>query len=140
MNMRKLNLFASLCILATSLVAAPPAHAQMNGSVRLNTGGSHIHFNNQPNLVLVPGTSVYYSPYGNDEVYRYRDSWYVNRGGTWYRASSYQGPYYYVHQNQVPHAILSVPSDWRMQYRRSHGEKDRDSDWNNHQWRHHHRD
>jgi len=138
--MRKLNLFASFCILATSLVAATPAHAQTNGSVRLNTGGGHIYFNHEPNLVLVPGTTVYYSPYGNDEVYRYRNSWYVNRGGTWYRASSYEGPYHHVSQNHVPYQITSVPSDWRMQYRRSHRDNDRDNDSNNHQWRHHHRD
>jgi len=141
MNMRKLSLFAALCILATSLVAATPAHAQqVHANVLLNPGGSHIYFDNEPNVVLVPGTRVYYSPYGSDDVYRYRNSWYVNRGGTWYRASSYRGPYMYVRQGRVPYQIMSVPPDWRDQYRRNHGrdnDKDRDNNQNGH---HRHRD
>jgi hypothetical protein len=140
MNMRKLKLLATLGILATSLVVTAPAHAQ-DVHVRLNTGGSHIYFGNEPNVVLVPGTRVYYSPYGDDDVYRYRNTWYVNRGGTWYRANSYNGTYYYVRPNRVPYQIMNVPSDWRAQYRRDHGrDNDQDNNWNDHQWRHHRRD
>jgi len=145
--MRKLSLFASLCILATSLVATAPAHAQdVHANVRLNTGGSHIYYDNEPNVVLVPGTRVYYSPYGNDDVYRYRNSWYVNRGGMWYRANSYRGPYYVT--RHVPYQIMNVPSDWRDQYRRDHWRDNRDDnnrdynhrDNNNDDWHRHHRD
>ena len=117
--MKRFIIVASLCILASSLAVAHPASAQ-ELRVNANLGGSHIYFDTQPNVVLVPNTQVYYAPYGNYEVYRYRNHWYANRNGTWFRSSNYRGPYYQTDMDRVPQPVVSVPMDYRQQFNDRH--------------------
>jgi len=127
--MKRFIVVASLCVLASSVMAVTnPASAQIRINANLSTG--QIYFDNEPNVVLVPGTQVYYTPYGNYEVYRYRRHWYASRNGMWYRASDSGGPYYEVDSDRVPPAILAVPGDYRQQfYQRNY----------NNEWRYRHR-
>ena len=106
----------------------------------------------QPDLVLMPGTSVYEvenSPY---QTFYYGRAYYTFNGGYWYRARSSRGPFFVVDVRAVPVAVLEVPSyrwrhrpygvqyggyrqDWQ-QYR-PYGRADwRDRDWRDRQyWR-----
>jgi hypothetical protein len=136
--MKRFIIVASLCILASSVMAvAHPASADIRVNANLSTG--HVYFDTQPNVVLVPNTQVYYAPYGNYEVYRYHSHWYANRNGTWFRSSSYRGPYYQTDMDRVPQQVVSVPMDYRQQFndrhhsgwRRSHREWDNDNNNNN---------
>src|SRR5262249_54273619 len=106
--MKRFLVVASLCILASSVMAvAHPASAQIR--VNANWDLCHIFVDTEPNLTLVPGTQVYYAPYGSYEVYRYHNRWYANRGGMWYRAADYDGPYAEVDYDHVPQQVLAVP-------------------------------
>jgi len=142
--MKKFIVVASLCILGSSMMAvAHPASADVRVNANLSSG--RIYFDTEPNVVLVPGTQVYYGPYGSSEVFRYRNRWYVNRGDTWYRASSYRGPFYEVSYDRVPRQVVAVPYDYRMQYRsQNHGWYDRHhhdhNDWNDNNDSRRHRD
>ena len=113
--MKRFIMIASLCILASSVMAvAHPASAQIRVNADLGIG--QIYFDTEPNMTLVPGTQVYYAPYGNYEVYRYRNRWFANRDGVWYRAAGYDGPYVQVDYDRVPQQVLAVPMTYRQQY------------------------
>jgi hypothetical protein len=135
--MKRIILIASLSILALSaVIIAPPASAQIRINANLGTG--QVWFDTEPNMTLVPGTQVYYAPYGNYEVYRYHNRWFANREGTWYRASSYDGPYVPVDYDRVPPQVVAVPMEYRQQYNQGWQYDNSRSYWMHH--RHHHRD
>src|SRR5262245_34772470 len=122
---------ASLCILGSSMMAAQPASADVRINANVSSGRT-VYFDTEPTVVLVPGTQVYYGPYGTSEVFRYHNRWYVSRGDTWYRASSYRGPFYQVDYDRVPRQVVAVPYDYRMQYRsQNHGWYDRHHRYHN---------
>src|SRR5215831_9979314 len=83
-NIRNLTRHAALLAGAATLIAllgavAEPAAARVNVNVHLFAGGI-------PNLVLVPGTAVYYTDEPGYPVYRYHDCYYADEDGVWYRS------------------------------------------------------
>ena len=70
-------------------------------------------FEDEPAVVLVPSSRVYYVPDLDYDLYRYGRSWYINRGGHWYRASGYRGPFVYIGYDRVPTVVLHVPPKYR---------------------------
>jgi hypothetical protein len=128
--MKRFLVLASLCILGSPMMAvAHPASADVRINANLSSG--RIYLDTEPNVVLVPGTQVYYSPYGSYEVFRYRNRWFVNQNGMWYRASSYRGPFIEVPDDRVPRQVMSVPVEYRQQYR------NQNQGWYNHHHRYH---
>lgn len=135
--MKKVIVVAALCILGSSMLAgAHPASADVRINANVSTG--HFYLDSQPNVVLVPGTQVYYTPYGSDEVYQYRNRWFVNRDGMWYRASSYRGPFIEVPDDRVPRQVISVPVDYRQQFRSQQYRASTSNGWRDRHHHHHH--
>ncbi len=66
-------------------------------------------FESGPHVVLVPHTRVYYVPDYQYDLYRYRDAWYLNRDGYWYRGSTSRGPFTAVIYDRVPRSIIGLP-------------------------------
>jgi hypothetical protein len=108
----------------------------------------------QPDLILMPGTSVYEvenSPY---ETFYYGRAYYTFNDGYWYRARSSRGPFFVVDVRSMPTEVLEVPSyrwrhraygaqyggyrqDWQQWQNRSYGQtRGRSQDWRDRQyWR-----
>jgi hypothetical protein len=70
-------------------------------------------FHHEPEVILVPETNVYYVPGLDYDFYRYGTVWYINRGGYWYSASSYRGPFTAIVHDRVPDAIIASPVRYR---------------------------
>lgn len=109
--MTKRTLAVTLCALAlASVTPVLPANAA-DVRVNVNTRGSSIFFDSEPEVIVIPNSRVYYYRAPEYDVYRYNRMWYVNRGGVWYRASTYQGPF--VRINAAPRSVIVVPSQYR---------------------------
>jgi hypothetical protein len=72
-------------------------------------------FRQEPEVILVPSTRVYYVPDLKYDLFRYGRHWYINSGGHWYRARGYSGPYEYLENERVPSTILRLPDKYHRQ-------------------------
>ncbi|HEV8128145.1 MAG TPA: hypothetical protein VGQ14_00665 [Candidatus Eisenbacteria bacterium] len=71
-------------------------------------------FRTKPEMVMISGTSVRYARRADDyDLYRYRGTWFLVEDGTWYRSSSWRGPFITIRVNSVPHEVRTVPSRYR---------------------------
>jgi len=73
----------------------------------------------EPDVVLVPGSSVYIVEDVPYDMFLYGSTYYLSSGGYWYRAGSSQGPFAVVDVRSVPRPVLTVPErHWK---RHPHG-------------------
>lgn len=111
------------CLVMTFSLAMPvaKANAHTDVSVDLHIGapyhGPRLVFEDEPDVVVVPGTRVYYVRDYDYDLYRYGSYWYYNYDGGWYRARRYNGPFTYVGYRAVPHAVSYVPVRYRRHWR-----------------------
>lgn len=111
------------CLVMTLALGAMPgkASARTDVSINLRIGdpyrGPRLVFEDEPNIVVVPGTRVYYVRDCDYDVYRYGSTWYYNYDGGWYRSRRYNGPYTYIGYRSVPHPVAYVPVRYRRHWR-----------------------
>ena len=79
--------------------------------------GPDVYFQEEPRVVVVPGTRVYYVRDSDYDIYRYGSYCYYNYDGGWYRSRSYDGPWIYVGYRSVPREIRYVPVRYRKHWR-----------------------
>ena len=72
----------------------------------------HIDVGTPPQLVVVPGTSVYYAPDVPVNYFFYKGRYYTVANGAWFTAPVYNGPWTVVQIGQVPPPILAVPMEY----------------------------
>jgi hypothetical protein len=96
-----------------------------------------------PELVVIPGTYVYYDPDVDFNLFFYAGYWYRPYEGYWYRSVSYEGPWVYI--GSPPPVLVNLPPDYWIVtrgYRRiPYGELhrnwrawQRDRYWEHHNW------
>lgn len=66
-----------------------------------------------PPVVVIPNSYVYYVPNIEVDVLFYHGYWYRPHGAYWYRSSSYNGPWHHMAPRSVPHALVSLPPNYR---------------------------
>lgn len=126
-------------VMAAALPAASEAAVSVGVSIHVGDPyrGMSLQFRSEPDLVRVPDSQVYYVPNYDHDLYRYGRDWYFVEDGTWYRSSSYRGPFFRVDYGSVPQAVCQVPTRYRRSwngppdharsygYRRQQGGSDR---------------
>jgi hypothetical protein len=65
-----------------------------------------------PQLVVVPGTPVYYAPDISANLFFYKGRYYSVANGVWSRAPAYSGPWAVIQIGQVPAPIVAVPVEY----------------------------
>lgn len=96
-----------------------------------------------PELVVIPGTYVYYCPDAGVDIFFYGGYWYRSYGGYWYSAASYDGPWAYI--AGPPPVLLGLPPDFRVlvrgerripfaEFHRNWRAWQRDRYWEHHGW------
>ncbi len=66
-----------------------------------------------PEVVVIPGTYVYFIPTLGVDVFFYGGYWYRPHHGHWYRASSYNGHWGLLEDRRVPSVLIHLPGDFR---------------------------
>lgn len=100
-------------------------------------------FSAPPELVVIPGTYVYYDPDVDFDLFFYAGDWYRPYRGYWYRSVSYDGPWVYA--GRPPSVLVNLPPDYRIvtrgyrhiPYGELHGNWrawQRDRYWEHHNW------
>lgn len=98
---RGIALAGCLMVLATSF---NPGTSAANTGIQLD-----IHIGAPPQLVVVPGTPVYYAPAVPHNYFFYGGQYYLFQNGAWYLAPAYNGPWAPIAVEYVPRPILAVP-------------------------------
>jgi hypothetical protein len=86
--------------------------------VGINIGPPPIVVAEPPAVVLVPGSSVYFVPGLEFDVFFSNGYWWSPRGDRWYRARAFNGPWRIVDRRFVPGPVIRVPHDYRHIYGR----------------------
>jgi hypothetical protein len=86
--------------------------------VNVNIGPPPIFVAEPPEVVLVPGSQVYFVPGVDFNVFFYNNFWWSPRGDRWYRSRAYNGPWGIVERRFVPGPVFRVPHDYRRFYAR----------------------
>ncbi len=110
-------LAATIVTGATSVLGiAEPALADVQ--VNVNLGPPPIVISAPPAVVMMPGSGVYFVPDVSFDVFFYNGYWWSPRGPHWYHAPNYNGPWAVVEARHVPVAVVRVPKDYRMVYKK----------------------
>ncbi len=67
----------------------------------------------EPQLVVIPGTYVYYYPYGGADCFYYGGYWWRPWHGFWYRSTVYNGGWAVISPRYVPTYVSHLPGNWR---------------------------
>jgi len=86
--MSRLGLWIACSVMALSLtLPASKASARTDVSINLRLGdpyrGPQLVFQSEPDVVVVPGSRVYYVRDYDYDIYRYGSYWYYNYDGGW---------------------------------------------------------
>jgi hypothetical protein len=122
--MKRLLIYtACLGALLTAGLQVTKAQAAVSFSLRIGDRyrGPALSFYSQPDVVLIPGTDVYYVDNADYDLYRYGDFWYYYYDGGWYRADDIDGPFYFISYTTVPYSIRYVPVSYRHHWRNYRG-------------------
>lgn len=116
-------LFPVLVAMLAATTVAGSAAAQVGIDIQIGVPPPPVVvFRSEPNVVVVPGTSVYYAPDASEyDMYRYGNHWYIDQGGYWYRSKAYRGPFEVIEFGRLPRAIVGVPVEYRRQPQHPHG-------------------
>ena len=112
---RRSNWYSILIVAALLVGSAHLAVAEVR--VNINLGPPPV-VAAPPEMVLIPGSQLYFAPGLGFDVFFYDGYWWSPRGERWYRSSSYNGPWRVVGHRYVPRAVYGYPRDYRHIYRR----------------------
>jgi len=103
--------------------AAPPAMAAVSVGFSIHAGdpfhGFSLNLSSAPEIAWIPGTSVGYVQNYDGDLYCDGNEWYLDQGGQWYSASSYDGPFVAIALTSLPFDVGRFPAAYR------HGFSDR---------------
>ncbi len=115
--MTRVSALASILVASVAgLLPAVPALAGGDISIGINIGTPPpppppppVVVAAPPQLVVVPGTPVYYAPGVSFNYFVYGRRYFTFHDGSWFVATTYNGPWTFVAVEQVPRQVLAVP-------------------------------
>lgn len=127
--MKRMLFILAIAVALTGQTA--PAHAQTQTWFGFQVGVSGgnasppVIFRSEPRYIVVDDVQVVDDDRCDDDVFRANNSYWRLRGGYWYRASSWRGPWLSIDVRRVPERVLVVPArHWKHHPR--HGNRGRD--------------
>lgn len=110
---RNLIIFAVAVALSSQ---SAPVHAETQTWFGFQVGVSGgnapppVMFRNEPRVIVVEDVQVVDDDRCDEDVFRANNVWWRLRGGYWYRASSWRGPWMSIDVRRVPERVLVVPA------------------------------
>lgn len=96
-------------LLCAGLGVALPAQAQLSIGFGFPSFNVDINMPVYPQLVLIPGSPVYYAPRASMNFFFFDGLYWVYRDDNWYSSNWYNGPWRGVEPSYVPLFVLRVP-------------------------------
>lgn len=93
-----------LVVVPMLMCIAAAAHAEVR--IGINIG---VNTPRYPQMVLVPGTPVYYDAHASSNYFFYDGMYWVYSDDNWYASTWYNGPWDYVEPDDMPLYLLRVP-------------------------------
>ena len=106
----------AIAISLVLFVTSAQAQAGVSADINIHLGDRPapvVVFDEEPEVVLVPRSRVYYVEHRGYDLYRYGRYWYINDNGYWFRAAGYRGPFVGIELRHVPRSITVVPDRYR---------------------------
>jgi hypothetical protein len=100
-----------LAAAAAILVTTTSATAQ-DVKINIGLGVPPIVLTAPPQLMVVPGTPVYYAPDVQANLFVYKGRYYTVAHGVWSMAPAYNGPWAVIQIGKVPPPVLAVPVEY----------------------------
>lgn len=122
---------------AVALLFAGAADAETRVGVNISIGNAPpppvVVLRREPRVIYVPEARVYVvnDSRRDQDWFRVGRRWYLERGGWWYVADHYRGPYRMIERRYVPRVVWKVPKKYWKRHGDaggSHGYRDRDRD------------
>jgi len=113
--MARVSVLASILVASVAgLLPAVPALAGSDISIGINIGTPPpppppVVVAAPPQLIVVPGTPVYYAPGVSFNYFVYGRRYFTFHDGSWFVATTYNGPWTFVAVEKVPKPVLAVP-------------------------------
>jgi len=136
--MKRLLLIFAVAVALSSQSAPAHADTQTWFGFQVGVSGGNapppIVFRSEPHYIVVDDVRVIDDDRCDDDVFQANDLWWRLRGGYWYRATSWRGPWMSVDVRRVPERVLVVPArHWKHHPRHGEGRtvivvRDRDGD------------
>jgi hypothetical protein len=98
-----------LLLLAAAFVPAARAGVDVN----INIGLPAVKVDDDPVMVFIPGTYIYFIAGHDADIFFYQGYWWRHHNGRWYRAGQHRGPWAFYKTGRVPPGLLRLPKDWR---------------------------
>lgn len=95
--------------LAAGLMGPAPAHADVNIGINLGTPAPPPIVVTPPQLVVVPGSTVYYAPGAAYNLFVFGGRYYSFHDGVWFYSSTGKGGWAVIANERVPRPVLAVP-------------------------------
>ena len=125
--MSRYSIWIACLGMAVALTVAAPKARAADVSINLRIGdpyrGPRLIFEDEPDVVVVPGSRVYYVRDRDYDLYRYGSYWYYNYDGGWYRSRRYNGPFTYVGYRAVPRSVAYIPVRYRKHWREARDDR-----------------
>jgi hypothetical protein len=107
-----------LAILVVLILSCPPDNALAEVNLNINIGSPPVIVAEPAEVVLIPGSGVYFVADTGPDLFFYAGFWWSPRGDRWYRSRVYNGPWIVVGHRNVPVQVVRVPRDYRARYKK----------------------
>ncbi len=108
--MLKRTFFILIFLFIAALFSQAPA---ATASLIVHKTVANIVLGSNPDLIVIPGTYIYYTSSDNNDIFFYEGFWWRPLQGGWYRSDNYSGNWVVVDNRRVPYAITHMPPRWR---------------------------
>jgi hypothetical protein len=117
MNKRFYGLYGFI-VASGLLITGLTGIAQAEVNVNINFGPPPVFASEPPEVVMMPGSGIYFVPGMSFDVFFYNGYWWSPRGDRWYRTSHYNGSWEPVERRYVPDHLVRVPKNYREVYKK----------------------
>lgn len=98
--------------LAAALMAPAPAHADVSIGINIGVPEPPPLVVTTPQLVVVPGSTVYYAPGAAYNLFVFGGRYYSFHDGVWFYSATGKGKWTVVPNERVPRPVLAVPTTY----------------------------
>ncbi len=113
--MQKINSTLLLIGIMILGLAIYPSSSQARVDVHVGVSLPSLVISAEPELVVIPGTYVYFCPDVQEDLFFYDGYWFRTYEGNWYRSVDYNGPWVYIVYTEVPSPVIHLPRDFRTE-------------------------